>query len=113
MSWGFFISPRKGDHIIVLAYLKDLPAGMAYLNKNNFNIEYGVHLVRNLWRKRIGTRVFLEVLNLAKRLGAKYISVVRILRLLTLSSSDRRAILLYKANNPSLRFNVCRIRPSR
>lgn len=110
MSWGFFIPPREGDHIVVLAYLKDLPVGMAYLNKNNFNIDYGVHVVRNLWRNRIGTRILVEVLNLAKRLGARYISVVRILRSLTGSSSDRRAILFYKANNPSLRFNVWRIR---
>lgn len=32
-SWGFFIPPRNGDHIVILASLNDLPVGMAYLNK--------------------------------------------------------------------------------
>ena len=36
MSWGFFIPPRRKDHIVVLAYLSGSPVGMAYLNKNNF-----------------------------------------------------------------------------
>ncbi|MCR6692891.1 MAG: GNAT family N-acetyltransferase [archaeon YNP-LCB-003-016] len=108
-SWGFFIPPRKDDHIIVLAYLKDMPVGMAYLNKHNFNIDYGVHIARNFWRNRIGTTILREVLNLSKRLNAKYVSVVRVLRSLRISSSDRRAILFYKANNPALKLNVCRV----
>ncbi|MDI6905782.1 MAG: hypothetical protein QMD13_09955, partial [Candidatus Bathyarchaeia archaeon] len=34
-SWGFFIPPRKDDHVVLLAYLEDTPVGMAYLNKYN------------------------------------------------------------------------------
>jgi len=33
-SWGFFIPPRREDHIVVLAYLNNAPVGMAYFNKN-------------------------------------------------------------------------------
>jgi len=65
-SWGFFIPPRREDHIVVLAYLNDAPVGMAYFNKNNFNIDYGVHVIRNLWRNRIGTRILRETLDLGK-----------------------------------------------
>jgi len=108
-SWGFFIPPRKEDHIVVLAYLNDAPVGMAYFNKNNFNIDYGIHVIRNLWRNRIGTRILRETLDLGKRLGAKHISVVRVLRSLKISFSDKRAILFYRSNNPLLRLNVYRL----
>ena len=108
-SWGFFIPPRKEDHIIVLAHLNDTPVGMAYFNKNNFNIDYGIHVIRNLWRNRIGTRILRETLDLGEKLGAKHISVVRVLRSLKISSSDKRAILFYRSNNPLLRLNVYRL----
>lgn len=108
-SWGFFIPPRKGDHIITLAYLNDAPVGMAYFNKNNFNIDYGIHVIRDLWRKRIGTSILREILNLEKKLGAEYVSVVRWLRSPRISSSDKRAISFYRANNPFLRLNVYRL----
>jgi len=108
-SWGFFIPPRKEDHIVVLAYLNDAPVGMAYLNKNNFNIDYGIHVIRSHWRNRIGTRILRETLDLGKKLGAKHISVVRVLRSLKISSSDKRAILFYRSNNPFLRLNVYRL----
>jgi len=105
-SWGFFVPPRREDHIVVSAYLNGEPVGMAYLNKNNFNIDYGIHVVRSLWRNRIGTRILRETLDLGRKLGAKYISVVRVLRSLKISSSDKRAISFYRSNNPYLRPNV-------
>jgi len=108
-SWGFFIPPRKGDHIVVLAYLNNAPVGMAYFNKNNFNIDYGIHVMRNFWRNRIGTRILKETLELGKKLGANFISVVRVLRSIKISSADKRAILFYKSNNPFLRLNVYRL----
>lgn len=83
---------------------------MAYLNKYNLNIDYGVHVIRDFWRNRIGTRILREVLNLSKGLDAKYVSVVRILRSLRVSSSDRRAILFYTANNPAIRLTACRMK---
>lgn len=36
-GWGFFMPPRKGDHVVLLAYLENTPVGMAYLNKHNLN----------------------------------------------------------------------------
>lgn len=79
-SWGFFIPPRENDHIVMLAYLNSTPVGMAYLNKNNLNIDYGIHVVKDFWRNRIGTRILIETLELAKQLNASYMSVVRVLR---------------------------------
>jgi GNAT superfamily N-acetyltransferase len=92
-----------------LAWLDEEPARMAYLNKHNFNIDYGIHVKRDFWRKRIGTKILKEALRTSGELGAKHISVVRVLKSLRNSSSDRRALSFYKANNPSLKFNVFRV----
>jgi len=108
-SWGFFIPPRENDHLIVLAWLDEEPIGMAYLNKHNFNIDYGIHVKRNYWRKRIGAKLLAEVLRISEGMGSKRVSIVRILRSLRNSSSDRRALSFYKANNPSTKCNVCRV----
>ncbi|MCI4438360.1 GNAT family N-acetyltransferase [archaeon] len=110
-SWGFFIPPRENDHIVILAYLGSTPVGMAYLNKNNFNIDYGVHVVKEFWRNRIGTRVLEETLEVAKQMNASYVSVVRVLRSTKILSADRRAISFYKANKPFLRLSICRLKP--
>jgi RimJ/RimL family protein N-acetyltransferase len=59
-----------------LAWLDEEPAGMAYLNKHNFNIDYGIHVKRDFWRKRIGTKILKEALRTSGELGAKHISVV-------------------------------------
>jgi GNAT superfamily N-acetyltransferase len=108
-SWGYFIPPRENDHLVILAWLDEEPAGMAYLNKHNFNIDYGIHVKRDFWRKRIGTKILKEALRTSGELGAKHISVVRVLRSLKNSSSDRRALSFYRANNPSLKCNVFRV----
>jgi GNAT superfamily N-acetyltransferase len=110
-SWGFFIPPRENDHIVILAYLNSTPVGMAYLDKNNFNIDYGIHVVREFWRNRIGTRILEETLEVAKQMNASYVSVVRVLRSTRLLSTDRRALSFYKANKPLLRLNICRLKP--
>ena len=109
-SWGFFTPPRKGDHVIILAYLRGVPVGMAYLDRWNFNIDYGIHVLRNYWRMRIGTAILRKVLEISKELGAKQVSVVRVLRTPSGSPSDKRAALFYRVNNPYLRFNVCRLK---
>ncbi|MEZ0346272.1 MAG: GNAT family N-acetyltransferase [Infirmifilum sp.] len=67
--------PRSGNHIVILASLNDLPVGIAYLNKNNFNIDYGIHVINSFWRNRIGTRILNEALGIARQLGVKYIGI--------------------------------------
>jgi len=108
-SWGFFVPPRPDDHLVVLGFLGDEPVAMAYLNVHNFNIDYGVHVIRDYWRRRIGTRILREVLKLADEMGAERVSVVRSLRSKKVSASDRRAVNFYLANNPIKRFSIYRL----
>ncbi len=61
-SWGFYRPPRPEDHLVLLARLGSEPVALTYLNKHNFNLDYEVHVVRELWRRRIGTRVVKEAL---------------------------------------------------
>ncbi len=107
-SWGFYIPPRHGDHIILLATLGKRPVGVAYLNRKNFNLDFGVHVIKDLWRRRIGTRLIREALMLAEQLGARYLTVVRWLRKPG-SASDRRAVAFYEACNPAWTFFVYRL----
>ena len=109
-SWGFFIPPRIGDHLVFLGYLNDKPVGLAYLNINNFNIDYGIHVSRKYWRMRIGTRLLSEILRTSGERGSKYVSVVRIYRSLKGTSGDKRAVKFYRANNPSVRMSVYRLK---
>jgi len=109
-SWGFFIPPRPRDHLVVVAFLGGEPVGMAYLNVNNFNIDYGVHVVKQHWRKRIGTRILAEALRLAEERGADAASVVRVFRSVKGRADDIRAVKFYRANNPAARMAVYRIR---
>ncbi len=108
-SWGFFIPPRIGDHVVVLALLDEIPVGLAYLNRRNFNLDYGVHVVRELWRRRIGTKILRESMNLVKKLGGRFMSVIRVLRSLRMTSSDRRAISFYRANRPMVKLIIYRL----
>jgi GNAT superfamily N-acetyltransferase len=108
-SWGFFIPSRRGDHVVLLAFLNDSPVGMAYLNIHNFNIDYGIHVIKPHWRRRIGTALLAKTLELAKSMGASKISVVRIFRNIKGASSDVRATKFYKANNPSTRMSIYRL----
>ena len=105
-SWGFSISPRRELHLVLSAWLGGKPVGVAMLNKYNFNIDFGVHVVRGYWKRRIGTRLLYEAAVLAEGLGAEYLTVVRVLRG---SSADRRALGFYKANKPSLVLRVQRL----
>jgi len=108
-SWGFFVQPRQQDHLVLLAFLESSPVGMAYLNVNNFNIDYGIHVIRPYWRRRIGTALLAEAMRLAKSMGAHRISVVRVFRSVKGTASDIRAVEFYRANNPSLKMSVYRI----
>lgn len=108
-SWGFFIPPRLGNHGVILGYLNDTPVAMAYLNTHNFNIDYGIHVIRSHWRKRIGTRLLKEILKLARDRGVSNISIVRIFRKVGGTSSDIRALRFYQANNPYKGLSVYRL----
>jgi GNAT superfamily N-acetyltransferase len=108
-SWGFFIPPRRGDHLVLTALLNDSPVGMAYLNIHNFNIDYGIHVIKPHWRRRIGTALLTKTLELAKSMGASKISVVRIFRSIKGTYSDMRATKFYKANNPSTKISIYRL----
>ncbi len=108
-SWGFFVPPRPEDHVVILGYLNNTPVAMAYLNIHNFNIDYGIHVVKAYWRRRIGTKLLVELLKLAKTMNAHNVSVVRIFRSIRGTSSDIRAVKFYKANNPLIRLSIYRI----
>jgi len=83
--------------------------GMVYLNIHNFNIDYGIHVIKSHWRKRIGTRLLVELLKLAKTMGSPTLSIVRVFRSKKGTSSDIRALKFYRANNPSIRMSVYRL----
>jgi len=107
-SWGFYLPPRLGDHLVLVATLSGKPVGLAYLNVHNFNIDYGVHVVRDLWRRRIGTRLLAEALNSAEEMGASYLTVFRWLRRGS-NNRDRAAMSFYEANNPGWSYMAYRI----
>ena len=95
-SWGFFIPPSFKHHIILIAYLGDEAVGSAYLNKYTGNIDFGVHVMREFQRKRIGTAILHSARNLFKSLGFKKMYVVRVLRTLSkVNESDRIALSFY------------------
>ena len=80
------------------------------MNVNNFNIDYGIHIIRPYWRRRIGTALLAEILRLAKSMGALRISVVRVFRSVKGTSSDMGAVEFYRANNPCVKMSVYRIK---
>jgi len=108
-SWGFFMAPRLNDHAVVTGFLDEVPVAMAYLNIHNFNIDYGIHVIKSHWRKRIGTRLLVELLKLAKTMGSPTLSVVRVFRSKRGTSSDIRAVGFYRANSPSVRMSTYRL----
>jgi len=108
-SWRFSVKPRKDLHLVLSAWVGNKSVGIAMLNKYNFNIDFGVHVCREYWRKRIGTRLLLEAASLAKDIGGRYLTVVRVLRRLKATSADRAALSFYKANNPAYIFKVYRL----
>jgi len=109
-SWGFFVPPRPADHLVIAGFLGGEPVAEAYLNARNFNVDYGVHVAKPYWRRRIGTRILAEILSLARGLGAKRVSVVRVFRSARGTTSDLRAASFYEANRPSLSLEVYRLK---
>lgn len=109
-SWGFFIPPREGDHMVVTGYLNSEPVAMAYLNLKNFNIDYGAHVVRSCWRQKIGTRILSKCFKIARQNGAKIVTCVRVLRSLKGTASDRRAASFYEKTGNPLKIAVARVK---
>jgi len=108
-SWGFSVTPRKNLHLILSAWIGDEVVGIAMLNRYNFNIDFGVHVSRRYWKKRIGTRLLVEAASIAKSKGARYLTVVRVLRGLKETKADKAAISFYRANKHTLTLRVYRL----
>ncbi len=107
-SWGFYVEPPRGDYVLI-GYYGDEPVASAYYNPVSSNVDYGIHVVRRLWRNRIGTSMLRECSSLASIEGWKWFSVVRVLRGVKPKSMDLRAISFYRANNPCLEINIYRL----
>ncbi len=105
-SWGFFIPPFD-YHFVLIASFNRIPIGSAYLNPKNGNLDFGIHVVRSHWRRRIGSRLLREALILAKKMKLDRVSVVRVLG--RSKSADERALSFYRANNPSVGLTVCEL----
>ncbi len=109
-SWGFFIRPPPGDYVSI-ASLSGTPVASAYYNPLSSNIDYGIHVSKRYWRRRIGTRLLTEVAGIAHSNGYSWLTVIRVLRIKP-SQADRRAIAFYRANDPVIELNIYRIKPS-
>jgi len=111
-SWGFYKASSREDYVLIAKLPSGESVASAYYNPKSSNIDYGVHVSRAHWRRRIGTRLIVEVAKLAETLGHEWVSVVRVIRGTRLTQSDRRAIAFYRANKPRQELNVYRlIRP--
>ncbi len=102
-SWGFFVPPPPGR--VVLLALDDGPVGSVYVNPENGNLDYGVHVIRERWRQRIGTRLLVEAAHYLRERGLPRMSVVRVLG----RGSDKRALSFYRANKPLLELKACEL----
>ena len=94
-SWGYYIAPNLKFQDVIIAFLNSEPVGSAYLNKLTGNIDFGVHVVKSLWRRRIGARLLHECLKLCKSYGFKFMTVVRVINLYKVGEADRRALSFY------------------
>jgi len=108
-SWSFYIPPLRED-IVFLARLHNKPVGAAYYNPKSSNIDYGIHVIREYWRRRISTRLLHEMKAYAENAGMKWLTVIRVLRGRKPTASDRRAMAFYEANNPMIKLNIYRIK---
>ena len=111
-SWGFFIPPREGEHMVITANFDEKPVGMAYVNLRNFNIDYGVHVIKSEWRKGIGTRILAECFKMAEENDKEILTCVRVLRSIKGTSADKRAVRFYESIGNPLRINVVKIKES-
>jgi len=97
-SWGFFIPPDFSCQEVLVAWLGDQPVGSVYLNRGTGNLDFGVHVVQERWRQRVGTAVLEAARQRCLAWGLRRMTVVRVLRALTsISPADRQAWCFYRA----------------
>ena len=48
--------------MVPLASLRGRAVRTAYLSRRSFNLDFGVHVVRDLWRRIIEARIMIEAL---------------------------------------------------
>lgn len=97
-SWGFFIPPYFDRQEVLIAWLRDEPVGSTYLNRATGNLDFGVHVVRDLWRQRVGTALLEAARQQCLAWGFARMTVMRVLRALTrINPGDRQAWCFYRA----------------
>ena len=94
-SWRYFIPPDFDREDVLIAYLDNVPVGSAYLNKYTGCIDFGVHVNRKYWRKRIGTALIKYALKHYREKGFERMYVVRVLRLMKINLYDYIALNFY------------------
>ena len=92
---------------MLVAHPGEEAVGMLYLNPRNGNLDYGVHVVRNFWRRRIGTTILRAAAAIVSSIGLRYVTVVRILG----RGGDAGALAFYLANRPKEEYRICLRRP--
>ncbi len=108
-SWRMYFPPQPGVHTVFIARLRGEPVAAAYYNRLSFNIDYGVHVARPYWRRRIGSRLLGEILRYAAERGDPWVSVVRVLGVKRPRPGDAAATAFYAANRPAARLRVYRL----
>ena len=53
-------SGRPRGVYVLVTHLRGEAVGSAYYNPTSSNVDFGVHVVRNMWRRGIGTRLLVE-----------------------------------------------------
>jgi len=96
-SWGFFIPPRFDLQDVVIATIDGEPVGSAYLNRITGNVDFGVHVRRAWWRRRIGSTLLEACRERCLELGLPWMTVVRVIPLTKVRESDARALGFYSA----------------
>jgi len=96
-SWGFFIPPSFDRQDVLVATLDGEPVGSAYLNRASGNVDFGVHVRRGWWRRRIGTALLEACRRRCLELGLPRMTVVRVIPLTKVRESDARALGFYLA----------------
>lgn len=94
-SWGFFRPPNFRKQTVLLAYLDGEPVGSVYLNNITGNLDFGVHVRRNYQRQHVGATLLEYARRLLLSRGFKRMTVVRMIPLSKVRSSDIVALNFY------------------
>ncbi|MFQ6100915.1 MAG: GNAT family N-acetyltransferase [Anaerolineae bacterium] len=95
-SWGFFIPPDFGKQEVLIAWLKEQAVGSVYLNRAAGHLDFGVQVVRDLWRQRVGTALLEAAQRRCREWGFPRMMVTRVLRALPhIDPADRQALDFY------------------